>query len=522
MNKNKAVIYVRVSTDDQAREGHSIETQLEKCQKLCDAKDFEILDTFIEPGRSGSDSNRPEYLRMIELIKTGVVDYVVSIKLDRLNRSALNSEKLYSILMTHKTTLDLVLESTDINSPSGRFQARISAAHGELVREEIQERTIMGVRQATLNGNVSGRPAFGYIKDISNPIPELRKKVIIHEENADIVREVFNLCANGLSYHHIANKMKEEYPDALSWKDSAIQRILNNKWYIGILEYGKSLKNGAIEEIRGVIPPIIDEELFNQCQNQIRLHGKNYHRKHEYLFLKKIVCPHCTDNEHIMAGHSSYNKGSSLYLYYKCPNCDGYISETKLIDRVRLDLDDIYENYGFLLDIDNTSIPNTHDLRFIQDGSIFRRKLKSYNTNFTSSFEHLNGDEQRQCIDSLIEKVYLKQIDSEFQIDHVEFKNHQINLLHKLSETHKIDEVKGQYNHSVSISEMKPLEFEGYLNELTDIVENFAGIDVIELKDYEESLLNDAKLLKVVKILPQKKIFKCKYAYLYLNESSCC
>lgn len=49
MNKKKAVIYVRVSTDDQAREGHSIETQLEKCQKLCDAKDFEILDTFIDP-----------------------------------------------------------------------------------------------------------------------------------------------------------------------------------------------------------------------------------------------------------------------------------------------------------------------------------------------------------------------------------------------------------------------------------------------------------------------------------------
>lgn len=66
-----------------------------------------------------------------------------------------------------------------------------------------------------------------------------------------------------------------------------------------------------------------------------------------------------------MAGHSSYNKGSSLYLYYKCPNCDGYISETKFIDKVRLDLDDIYENYGFLLDIDDTSIPNTHDLRFI-------------------------------------------------------------------------------------------------------------------------------------------------------------
>lgn len=69
---------------------------------------------------------------------------------------------------------------------------------------------------------------------------------------------------------------------------------------------------------------------------------------------------------------------------------------------------------------------------------------------------------------------------------------------------------------------MKPLEFEGYLNELTDIVEDFAKIDVIELNEYIESLLDDAKLLKVVKILPQKKIFKCKYAYLYLNQSTCC
>lgn len=221
------------------------------------------------------------------MIQTGIVDYVVAIKLDRLNRSTKNSEELYDVLKANATALELVLETADINTPSGRFHARISAAYGELVREEIQERTIICVRQATLNGNISGRPAFGYVKDKNNPIPELRKKVIIHEENADIVREVFKLCANGQSYHHIANKMKEKYPNVLSWKDSAVQRILNSKWYIGILEYGKSLKNGTLEEIRGIIPPIIDEELFNQCQNQIRLHGKNYHRKHEYLFLKK-------------------------------------------------------------------------------------------------------------------------------------------------------------------------------------------------------------------------------------------
>ena len=65
---------------------------------------------------------------------------------------------------------------------------------------------------------------------------------------------------------------------------------------------------------------------------------------------------------------------------------------------------------------------------------------------------------------------------------------------------------------------MMDLEFESYLNELTDIIEDFADIDVIKLKEFDASLLNDTKLLKVVKIKPRKKIFKSSYYYCFLRD----
>lgn len=515
--KKKAVIYVRVSTDDQAREGHSIETQLEKCQSLCNLREYQVVDTYIEPGKSGSDANRPEYLRMVEMIKTGNIDYVVAIKLDRLNRSTKNSEELFSVLKASKTALDLVLESADINTPSGRFQARISAAHGELVREEIQERTTMGVRQATLKGNVSGRPAFGYEKDKNNPIPELRKRVIINEINAQIVREVFNLCASGLSYHHIAKEMKRKYPKVLTWKDSAIQRILNNKWYIGILEYGKSNKNSVIEIIKGVIPPIIDEDLFYQCQDQIKNHKNNYIRKHNYIFAKKLICPHCTDGSFIMAGHSSYNRGSNLYLYYKCPNCNSYISEKELLKSIAVELDEIYENHSFLLSLEETATIEINDIRLQQDGSIFRWKNRSNISNFQSTFFRLSNEEQRKQIDTLVNRIHLKEDRSYITLDHIEFKRHQLNKLNELRDKNLMDNVIGSRNRSVSIAEMKPEEFEFYINELHDIVEDFSEIFVVNGNEFDHITKNRDDLLKIIRLIPRKKIYKSTYRYVYLR-----
>ena len=81
------MIYVRVSTAEQAKEGYSIGEQIERLQKYCEAMGWEIIETFVDPGYSGGDTDRPGLQAMIKMVENNDVDKVVVYKLDRLSRS---------------------------------------------------------------------------------------------------------------------------------------------------------------------------------------------------------------------------------------------------------------------------------------------------------------------------------------------------------------------------------------------------------------------------------------------------
>ena len=97
--KNVAGIYIRVSTEDQAREGFSLGEQKEKLEALCKYKGYEIYKVYKDAGISAKDmTHRPQFQQMIEDMKSGKINYIVAYKLDRVTRSVRDLEILISTL----------------------------------------------------------------------------------------------------------------------------------------------------------------------------------------------------------------------------------------------------------------------------------------------------------------------------------------------------------------------------------------------------------------------------------------
>lgn len=265
-NKNSnnginAGVYIRVSTEDQAREGHSLEQQRKLCIEYCNKLGFNVYKVYEDAGISAKDTNRPKYVEMMADVEKKSIDVVVAIKLDRISRNLLDSQEFIYQLKSAECDLKLVLEPIDLTSSDGILMFNIMMAFSQHERFKISERTCMGMVGALEKGNIPGPVPLGYKKDVHNPDKALRKRLIIDDEKAVIIREIFMLCADGLSFQHISNRMKLNYPDATKWKDSTISRIINNKIYIGVYEHGKRNKK-EITVYRDIVPPIISETLF--------------------------------------------------------------------------------------------------------------------------------------------------------------------------------------------------------------------------------------------------------------------
>ena len=113
--KKIAGIYIRVSTEDQAREGFSLGEQEEKLRQLCKYKDFEIFKVYKDAGISAKDmTNRPAFQQMLEDMKAGKLNYIVAYKLDRVTRSVRDLEILISTL--EKYHCYLICDRDDVNT----------------------------------------------------------------------------------------------------------------------------------------------------------------------------------------------------------------------------------------------------------------------------------------------------------------------------------------------------------------------------------------------------------------------
>ena len=137
-----AGIYIRGSTEDQAREGFSLGEQKEKLLQLCKFKEYEVFKVYQDAGISAKDmTHRPQFQAMLEDMKAGKINYIVAYKLDRVTRSVRDLEQLIDEL--EKYNCYLICERDDVNTSTanGRFFVRMLTVLSQLEIEVVSERT---------------------------------------------------------------------------------------------------------------------------------------------------------------------------------------------------------------------------------------------------------------------------------------------------------------------------------------------------------------------------------------------
>ena len=203
-----AGVYIRVSTEDQAREGFSLGEQEEKLLQLCKFKELEVYKVYKDAGISAKDmEHRPQFQEMLKDMKEGKLNYIVAYKLDRITRSVRDLEELISVLEQYNCFLLCDRDDVNTSTANGRFFIRMLTVLSQLEIEIVSERTKFGLGGAIKAGHIPGVCPFGYYRDTD-------KTIKIDNSTKDIVIRIYQMYLEGKSYQQIANILNDEniYP----------------------------------------------------------------------------------------------------------------------------------------------------------------------------------------------------------------------------------------------------------------------------------------------------------------------
>ena len=308
--KNLCGLYLRVSTEDQAREGFSLPEQKERLETFCKFKGYEIVDYYEDAGISAKTGNyRPEFERLKEDIKSKRINTIIALKLDRITRSIFDWEKLMTFLDENDAYIDCANDEVNTTNANGKMVSRLLMSVSQNEIERTSERTKVGLAGAIKQGHLPSQAPLGYKHE--------NKKLVIDYSTKDVVVRIFELYYNGNSYQTISNILNEEQVLGKSnWRDSTITAILENEVYKGDFVHGKRTKHPTY--YKNVVEPLVSKEMWEDCQAQKKKNSRAYQRTLTYLFLQKIRCPRCNN---LMGGKATKKKNGNVYYYYYCNNC---------------------------------------------------------------------------------------------------------------------------------------------------------------------------------------------------------
>ena len=331
-DKKKCGLYMRVSTDDQAKEGFSLPEQKERLEAFCKFKNYEIIDYYEDAGISAKTGNhRPEFERLKNDIKSKKINTIVALKLDRITRSIYDWEELITFLDENDAYLDCANDEINTTTANGKMISRLLMSVSQNEIERTSERTKVGMAGAIKSGHIPHKAPLGYKHE--------DKKLVIDYSTKDVVVRIFDLYYNGYSYQKISNLFNEEKVLGKdNWRDSTIVGIIENEIYKGDFIHGKKTKHPTYYE--NVVEPIISKEMWSDCQVQKKKNSRSYKRTLIYLYLQKLKCPKCN---RILGGKATTKKNGNAYFYYYCHDCKIQFKENLITDYFNQFIDELTE-----------------------------------------------------------------------------------------------------------------------------------------------------------------------------------
>jgi len=252
----RAVIYTRVSTEDQAKEGFSLEAQKDRLRSYCNAKGWEVVGEFIDDGYSGRDENRPAYQKM--LAEREGWDVLVVMKMDRIHRNSKNFTVMMDKLKKWGKEFTSMQESFDTTTAMGRFVMDIIQRIAQLESEQIGERVKTGMMQKAKEG----RGYLGF--NIPYGYNYVDGELVINEDEAKIVQEIFKNYYDGKTIGEIVKDLNERNQPTKrgrKWAKPTVLAILKNPVYCGYLHWDDIL-------IENDHKALIEITQFNQVQRK--------------------------------------------------------------------------------------------------------------------------------------------------------------------------------------------------------------------------------------------------------------
>lgn len=298
----RTAIYLRVSTDDQI-DKYGLPSQLRACRDYAKAHGFEVVAEISDEGVSGVILNRPGLDRVRQMVRDGQIDVVLMLDADRLSRE-LAHLLILKPEIEKRAKLEFVVSKFE-DSPSGRMFFGIRGVISQYERELTRERTQRGRVERARDGLiVGGRVAYGY---------DYRDGVLIPNERADTVRQIFQWMDEGGSIRGIARRLRESGTPTWggrNWGHSSVQRILDNETYCGLAHYGTHRREGTRLVVRKDesrialdVPAIISRDQWERVNARDR--SKAVGRPSDRYLLRGLLYCSCGRRMNGDQGHGS-------------------------------------------------------------------------------------------------------------------------------------------------------------------------------------------------------------------------
>ena len=314
MMKKKAILYIRVSTDEQADKGYSLQHQEERLKTYCQINNIEVVQLYKED-YSAKTFNRPSFNSLLDFLKKNKnsTNLLLFLKWDRFSRNA--GEAYEMINRLHKMGVEPqgIEQPLDLNVPENKLMLAFFLAAPEVENDRRALNVIAGMRRARKEGRWLGTAPYGY----KNKRDENNKPIIVPSDDAKHIRWAFEECANGLTnVVELWDKVKKR---GLKCSKNTFWYVLRNPIYCGKV-YIPTFRDEPEQTVQGFHEPIISEQLFNEVQDVLNGRRRNVKVKNtrdENLPLRGfLICKNC--GGHLTGSASKGNGGR--YFYYHCKN----------------------------------------------------------------------------------------------------------------------------------------------------------------------------------------------------------
>ena len=339
----KTALYLRLSLDDgQAGDSTSIQTQRAILEKYCLEQGFHVVDTYIDDGYSGLNFNRPSFQRLLNDIADGKINLVITKDLSRLGRDYIQTGYYTEIFFPDKNVRYIAVNDNVDTIRQDNDIAPFKNILNDMYARDLSRKVKTAKRQQMYQGfYCSAQTAYGYKKDPTN-----KNRLVIDEEPAKVIREIFRLGLEGYStkqiaseltnrkimtpshykvkqgdtrFNHIANNRLEH-----DWNHNTILTLVKDMVYVGDMENHKyEVKNYKTKKctkvpkdqriiVQNTHEPIIDRDSFKRVQDLLSFRHRT--RKHNYdnIFKSILFCTTC--GYRLMLGKNKTR------FYYSCQN----------------------------------------------------------------------------------------------------------------------------------------------------------------------------------------------------------